>query len=227
LWVSGKASDVTLKLNRDLIHSRTAKPPGFLHRLFDSESGNRHSLMLDNANIDLVLFLYAQLTGRTLLRSPHLPATNLSLNATATAQAPIVLSLQRALAKSGITVIPDGEKFLHVVPDSEISIANTHSSEIILTNTGSQSTLAGGVFINLPNADLRKVVNLYAELTGRVLEQSQRVPLNRTINLTTQTALNLHECSYALETLLNWHGLKVVPTGGDSFQVDLESGPRR
>lgn len=227
LWVSGQSSAVTLRMDGALIHFGNAKPPGFLRRLFSSRSRDRHSLTLDNANIGLVLFLYAQLTGRTVLRSPHLPAANLSLDATATAQGPIVLSLQRVLARKGISVIPDGEAFLYVVPDSEISTAGARSSESVLANARSQPTLDGGVFINLANAGPREVVNLYAELTGRILDPLPRLPSNRGIDFTTQTALSREECAYALETLLNWQGLKIVPVGGRSFKCESISVARQ
>ena len=78
----------------------------------------------------------------------------------------------------------------------------------------------GGAFINFPNSELSEVVKLYADLTGRQLDRTQQLPFsNAKLNFTTQTALSKEECVYALETLLTWHGLQIVPVGGDTFQI--------
>ena len=82
----------------------------------------------------------------------------------------------------------------------------------------------GGAFINLPNSQLGDVVKLYADVTGRELDRTQQLPpLNGKVNFTTQTALSNEECAYALDTLLRWNGLEIVPVGIDSFKVDLVS----
>jgi hypothetical protein len=154
------------------------------------------------------------------LRSPHLPATNFSLSAAAKSQTPITMSLQRVLAEKGITVIPDGEKFLHVVPDAEYPTVKPHSSKIksLAIENDRPAPFPGGAFINLPNAELSRVVELYTDLTGRSLDQTHRLQSIRGVSLTTQTPLRVEECAYALETLLSWQGLKVVSADGADYK---------
>lgn len=206
LSVSGQGSPITLKLDSSLMQLRESGRPGSLRRHFNFSSANHYSLALDNANTDLVLFLYARLTGRTLLRSPHVPATNFSLSTMATTQGPITISVERMLAEKGITVIPDGKKFAHVVLDSESSLVNARSAEIkSMADSSQPAWAAGGVFMNLSNAELDEVAQLHTALTGRPLDSARRRPAGRKINLTTQTALSAAECGYALETLLDWH----------------------
>jgi hypothetical protein len=132
-------------------------------------------------------------------------------------QAQIAFSLGKALAEKGITTIPEGEKFLLVVPASEVSSATPRSPEI--KSPDRPDLFPGGAIINFPNTELSQIIKLYADLTGRALDSTQPLPpANVTVNFTTQTALNREECVYALETLLGWHGVKVVPAGGDTFK---------
>ncbi len=212
LSVSEENSRVTLKLDPPLVQASRAEAPGFPRRLFSSGSDQRHSLALDHANTHLVLFLYAQLTGRTVLCSPRLPATTFSLTATGTDHGQIARRLENALAESGIASIPDGSKFLLVVPTSEVSSVRPRSSELTSPPGGKNRSalFLGGAFINFPDTEVKEVLRFYADLTGHPLDQTQGLPLTHTINFTTQTPLNPEECAYALETLIGWQRLNSV-----------------
>ena len=226
LWVNGRNTMVTLKLDGGLVQPRNTSFREFLRHLLNS-GGDRYSLALDRANTDLVLFLHAQLTGRTLLRSPRIPTSSFSLNATATTPALIVRTMQDALAEKGVAIVPDGDKFLLATLSAEISLTRPCSVKI-KTLTGFdkyRERFPGGVFINLPNAELNQAASLYTALTGRVLCSAEGLPSNRLITLTTQSALSLEEGAYALETLFSWHGLQIVPVGG-GFKVISVVGAR-
>jgi mono/diheme cytochrome c family protein len=210
--VSGLEPTLTLKLAGQ---HKSNRARGFLHRFFAFSTDTRHEVKLESASTDLVLFLQAQFTGRTLLRSPRLPETSFSLQASGTDSAQIALALERALAEKGIATVPDGNRFLLVVPTSELPTANPHSSSIGSMAGGHEQGVLfpGGAFINFPHTDLRQVVKLYSDFTGLPLDQTQPIPSNCTVKFTTQTALNREECAYALETLIRWQGVKLAPLG--------------
>jgi len=205
-------------------HTRGAGLSGFLARLSIALNSAPPRIVLSKANTELVLFLYSQFSGRTLIRSPRLPDSTFDLDIWASGPNDTARRLKKALAAKGITTIEDGEKFLLVVPTSEVSTIKPGSSGIksLTSDNDRQGRFPGGVFVNLSNADLSQVVQLYSELTGRKLEQLP--PQNRKVTFTTQTALSTTECAYALETLLIWNGVKVVPEGGSASKLDPPSG---
>jgi len=187
------------------------------------------SLALANADLDPVLDLYAGLKGRTLLRSPRLPATSLSIETAVTNQADAARALEKAFAANGIATIQDGDKFVMVVPDSEAAIVKPRSSEI---KSSSQEGAGPELFppgaMNFSHAELSQMTAIYAGLIGRKLDRSQQ-PQKPTlpINLKNHTPLTKAEGIYALETLFSWQGVKVVPVGNDSCKIVPLSAVRR
>jgi mono/diheme cytochrome c family protein len=219
VWISGQTSPVTLKLNSPPAQTAKQNSRGFLYRLFHSSLAEHYGVALDNANTDLVLFLYAQLTGRTLLRSPRLPALEFNLNTTSNSAAQLRNNIQKALADHGIAAIPHGEKFLLVVPGSEAATELPHLPEFKpATSTNGGAKFPGGLIINLPNVPLSEVAELYAKLTGGRPESLASLPTNSLVNFTTQTVLSEAECAYALETLLTLHRRTPVTAGDGLFR---------
>ena len=230
LWGVGTNPVVTLNPDRQLTQPKAAKAPGFRGWIAEALHDTRHEVALEQASTDLVLFLHAQFTGRTSLRSPRLPAASFSLNVVANNPAQIALRLESALAEKGISTIRDGEKFLLVVPTSEAPISQPLFSEFKASagEPGRPGLFPKGAIINFPNTELSQVVKLYADLTGRALDRTQQPPsLNGTVNFTTQTALTKEECAYGLETLLALQGFKIVPAGRASFRLNLISDNRQ
>jgi len=228
LEVGGTKPDVTLMLDGWApSHPRRSGLSGFLERLSNALSAAPQRIVLSKANTELVLFLLSQFSGRTLIRSPRLPASTFDPDIGAAGPNDIAQRLKKALRAKGISTIEDGHKFLLVVPTSEVSAIKPCSSGIksLAGDNDRQGLFPGGVFVNFPNTDLSQVVKFYEDLTGRVLDPAQHLPPSQgTVNFTTQTALSPEECAYALETLLNWHGLKVVPAGSDASKFDPLSG---
>jgi hypothetical protein len=56
-------------------------------------------------------------------------------------------------------------------------------------------------------------------MLGRKLDHSQRLPAGGTITFTTVTPIAKEEGVYALETLVRWSGIKLVPVGEDGLQA--------
>ena len=165
----------------------------------------------------MVLESYAGCSGRTLLIHPLLPAMTITLRATATNNAECAKVLAAAFAKNGIAVIADGDKFALVVPKSYVSSVHARSAEIKPTpdDADVKNTIPAGavVFINL---DFAQVAVFYADWRGRKASFSDwRMP-SPLISFKNQTALTKSELIYALDTLFEWNGVKLVPDG-DKF----------
>jgi mono/diheme cytochrome c family protein len=188
---------------------------GFLDRLGHTFAAAPQGIVLNRANTDLVLFLYSQFSGRTIIRSPHLPAEFFDMHIGAIGPEDAANRLKLALRAKGITTIKDGEKFLLIVPTSDATIVRPCSAEIVSSarDIGRAELFPGGAFINFPNTDLSQVAKLYADLTGRPRDQALSLPSNRTVKFTTQTALSREECAYALESLFRWQGIELGPVG--------------
>ena len=171
------------------------------------------SLVLENAKLDPVLQLYAGFKGRTLLRSPRLPEVALSLASVVTNADGAARVLETALAAKGIVTIPDGEKFLMVVPKSEAATVKPRSSEIkplVAARTVPEPFETGS--IHFQNMSVLQAAGFYAGLSGRKLERTASPSVMQgSFNLRNQSTLTRDELGYALETLLSWQGLKVVP----------------
>jgi hypothetical protein len=179
------------------------------------------SLEFVGAEIDPVLSLYAECKGRTLLRWPRLPATSFTLAASTTNQAQAALVLEKALAEKGIATILDGDKFLMVVPESEATAVKPRSAQIkISTSDGIKPERIPVGVIYFSNTDLSQVAQIYAELIGCKLDQTQPLPRpTLPIKFRNQTPLCKAECVYALDTLFYWQGVKVVTVGNGSAML--------
>jgi hypothetical protein len=179
------------------------------------------SLELEDADLDVVLALYAECAGRTLLRWPRLPATSFTLATSDGNPAQAALVLEKVLAEAGIATIPDGAKFLMVVPKPEAAIVKLHASAPKRPPDDANETEripAGEIYF--PNTDLRQAAGIYAAWIGRKLDPTQPLP-RRTlaISFRNQTPLTKEECIYALDTLFNWQGVKIVPVGSESARL--------
>jgi hypothetical protein len=183
-------------------------------------------IVLEDAGISAVLQLFARFTNRTLLRWPSLPATAFNLRASARDPAYAARVLAQALVAENLSIIPDGEKFLMIVPNSKAAVIKPHApSAKASTGTGSKAqkaTLGSATaepevmppgLIDFRSADVNQVLDVYAMMLGRKLDSSERPLAGRTISLTTQTPITKEEGLYAIETLLNWSGIKLVSVG--------------
>jgi mono/diheme cytochrome c family protein len=208
---------VTLTLDGWSVSQPTDKgTAGIRESLSLALNGIPPKLALRKVNLDLVLFLYSQFSGRTIIRSPHLPAALLDLNVGAAGPESMTQGLKRVLLAHGITSIEDGDKFLLVMPESESGSVHPQFRQFEASAAdGSWPDLyPGGVNVNLPNTGLDQLVRLYTELTGRKFD-SLELPTTGMVNFTTRAPLSKVECVYALETLLRWHGLERVTVAGD------------
>jgi hypothetical protein len=189
-------------------------------------------IVLEAVGLNEVLQLFAQFTNRSLLRWPDLPATSFSLHAAAKDRADAARILEKAFVAEDLSIIPDGENFLMIVPKAKAATVKPHApSAKSATDSGNKTQAAapgsGGTeqeplvpgLIDFRSADVAQVADVYAMMLGRKLDLSERLPAGGTISLTTQTPLTKEEGVYALETLLHWSGIKLVPVGEDKLKA--------
>ena len=188
--------------------SSTTNPPAF-------------GVVLEHCNLTSVLNLYAGFRDRTILRSPLVEDVPLSLVAATTNVADAAAAIEKALNAQGIAAILDGDKFAMVVPQAEAAKAKPRLAQIKVpaSNVRERELMPAGT-INFPQANLINVVQIYAELAGRKLDGSEKTFLDGPqIRLKSQTDLSKEEVLYALDTLFEWQGFRMVPGDGDSIKA--------
>jgi len=179
-------------------------------------AGGSNGLAMENVGLHSALQLYAELSGRTVLRPSVFPNTKFSINASTTNRVEALRTIEAALAKQKITLVLDGEKFALVAPDYMAAKLNPQSSKISppSTNNPTARTYPKGS-ISWHAAPLASVLKIYAEFLDKKLDQSEqplRMP-HLDIVLKNETALSKEELIYAIETVVGWSGVKLVPAG--------------
>jgi hypothetical protein len=179
----------------------------------------RPGIVLEDAGIKPVLALYQEFTGRTLLRWPDLPeSSHLNLISAAADYGDAAAVLEKALATKQILAIPDGSKFIMVVPKSRAASVKPRSGQLkpVASKEESESDLLPAGGLNFPEENIWRVAFIYAELLGRRLD-TNGAPGGRLgwVSFKNQTALSRPEACYALETLFEWQGFKLLPVDED------------
>lgn len=128
-----------------------------------------HTIKLQEADLSQVLDFYAELTGKTLLRSPQVPTTTkISIqNQTALTREEGITALNSILGLNQIALIPQGDKFIKVVPQAGVGPEATPFS----TNAYEDLPEGQGVPIaqivtlkNLTGEDAISILTPYAKL---------------------------------------------------------------
>jgi hypothetical protein len=186
----------------------------------DNAAAGHSQIELQNIDLNQVLAIYAEVSGRTILRHPTLRPVSLDVKAFPTNQVEAAQALEKALEEKGIATILDGEKFVKVVPKAMAAEVSQHSSENVsaITNLSPSKALIPTGSINFIALDVNQMLPIYAQLVGRKLVQTDRLPPVQ-ISLKSTTPLTVSEVIHALDTLLRWSGLKVVPVGDDSLKA--------
>ena len=195
-----------------------------------TNSGPKTGVDFSRADLAEVIEIHSYLTSRTALRHPRLPKISVSLQIPGTNRTTIVSTLEKALKEQGVSFIPDGEKFVMVVPNLFATSASPHAPGAnIGTNASSRTTSAANqnTFkpgeIELPQIPLEQVLYLYGQLIGATRDSIEEAVAHdfgdRSITLKTATPLTTPEACYALETLFEWNGYKIVPGTNNTLKV--------
>ena len=160
--------------------------------------------------------LYGDLTKRTVLLHPATRQMTLNLKTSSTNRADTARLIETLLVEQNFIMIPDGEKFVLVAHKDQASSLNPKSSAIpqLGTDVSRTDILPKGA-IHFESASVDQVLPIYAEISGKKLDRSAALPRGTPdyIYLITQTELTKGEVLYAMDTLLGWHGIKVMPLG--------------
>ncbi len=171
-------------------------------------------LLLENAQLVPILGLYGEMTKRSVLRPPTLASTSISMNGAVTNSAEAARVLEKALAEKGIVTIPDGDKFVMVVPKHMAATAIPRSAQIKTSDTKTSTPTIRAKDIVFFGATLDQIGAIYSEFAGRKFDQSQQTPPSPIIAFQNVTPLTREEFFYAMDTLLAWNGIKLVPADG-------------
>lgn len=164
-------------------------------------------------SLDKALVLYSDLTERTVLKYPALPNVLLTLGPSITNQVEIIRTIEASLATNGITLVPDGKKFVLVAPQAAAARLNPQAAQI---PPAAKNDPAARIFprgsIHWQAVRLSQALPIYAEVLGQKLDPAG-LPLRTPdfeISFFNQTALTRAELGYALETLFAWNGVRLV-----------------
>lgn len=206
--------NATVKLN---LHSKGGLTNLSLTNLADQHLNISPGIVLEGASLEPVLSLYGEFSERTLLRSQPLPKVSFTVTAPTTDRAAAAQILEKALAERELAAIPDGKKFIMVVRKAQAAKVTPQSSLIKPSVGDLKSEILPAGTIYFPNTDINQVIQIYAELVGRKLDRSSPFlsTFHTTIQFRNQIPLTREEARYALDTLFNWAGLKMVPIGND------------
>jgi hypothetical protein len=180
-------------------------------------------ICLHNAGLSHVIDLYGDIKGRSVFRHPALKSPSISIQSSARTQAEAVEVFENAFRENGLSVVLDGEKFVMIVPSPFTNTLRPRSCEIVSEPIVASSSPADEILpsgcINFAGADVWHVAMIYGHLVGRKLNATARALQGSPVVFRTVTPLSKPEAVYALETLLEFSGLKVVPIGDKEFKV--------
>jgi hypothetical protein len=149
-----------------------------------------------------------------------LPVT---LSAEATNKAEAVAIIEKALRKTGVTIIADGNRFEWLVPAGATNIV---SPAAILPGPASPEPASTNAVNTLPessinfiNVELQQALDVYQALTGLKWVQDSPSSFTNTIAFHNQTPLTKTETLHAFDVLLAWQGLKVISVDDKSFKL--------
>ncbi len=174
------------------------------------------ALVLNNAQFSTVLKLYAELTRRTVLSPLQLPNATFSLQISPENGSAAAKEIEKALRAQAIATVNDGDKFVMVIPAAQLSSTHPHSPQ---PTAAAPAELIPAGTINFMGLNSAAVARIYSELMGRKFDAATSARLEGTIILRTQTPLSKAECLYALDTLFEWQGIKMVPVGLDLIRA--------
>lgn len=144
------------------------KPPGTNDPANDIIASS--NLKFQDADLIQVLDIYQELTGRTVLRPTSLPATKIQLKCAGDlTRREAVLALDSILSMNGITMVPQGEKFVKAVAQAQ---ANQEANRFF---TGKAEELPEAGTLVTYIAQLKHAV---PQDVGQLLQQFAKMPGN-------------------------------------------------
>jgi type II secretory pathway component GspD/PulD (secretin) len=178
-------------------------------------------LKFNQADSSVVFDIYQEISGRTLLASPALVRTKITLKTqTELSRAEAVWMLEEMFFLSGIQLIQEGTKFTFALPAIRNAAAPKIPAHPLAEKLkASTKTFPVGTF-KLSQASAQQVLPLYAELIERqpLFDPSSRTPATQ-FTLRTQTNLTLVEAVYAFDALAALNHFQFALVGDKQVKV--------
>jgi len=173
---------------------------------------------MSSIDLDAAIGMYANSKGRTVLQHPRLPRAKISLPGHAQTKEEQAEALETMFRAQKIATIPDGEHFVMVVP---FALTNSVTPKApARANTNAPIPVLSVKFNNAP---LEIVLQMYADYVGKKIVNPQDAPRNAGITFIQTTPLTKQEICYALETLLAWNNIRLVPEGEGNLKLEYIS----
>jgi hypothetical protein len=180
------------------------------------------TIVLQLVHFHAVLALYQNFCQRTLLMHSKLSNPLFTFRSSATNEAGAIGDLEKAFTEREIVLVPDGEKFVMIAPKSVASALQPRSTQVKPNDSNgdqhNEEMIPPGT-IDFRGADTYQVLAVYGLLVDHKLDQATRLPPHDFSGyfFKSQTPFSKREAIYALETLVNLHGLNVVTQSDGSI----------
>lgn len=129
-------------------------------------------IKFQDADMMQVLDIYQELTGRTVLRPTSLPGTKISIKTqTDLTRAEAILALDSILSMNGVTMVPQGTKFVKAVAEAQAGNSGAKVSDVPFEDLPESGTYVTHV-VQLTNAspnDIMQVLTPFSKAPNSIL----------------------------------------------------------
>ena len=129
-------------------------------------------IKFQDADITQVLDVYQELTGRTVMRPNNLPATKVTIRSqTPLTRKEAIQALDSILSLNGVSMIPQGEKFVKAVPATQAGTEAREFNELAFGELPDSGSLVAQV-VRLTNAlprDVAQALQPFSKLPNSIL----------------------------------------------------------
>lgn len=186
----------------------------------ESKSGATNSLdaSLPVMPLQTAIELYAKCTKRTVLAHPQLGNPTLSVKANPPTEAEAASMLEKLFNDRNIATIPDGKRMVMVVPFAFTNSVTPRASSLPESNS-----LIPEMSVNLSNAPIAMVLQVYADFVHKKivnLDNNGGLTCCDTITFVQSAPMSRDELCYALETLIQWHHIRMAPEGNGDLKLE-------
>lgn len=200
----------------------------------DRANATSPTVLLRSADFRSISVLYGKLKGRTILVHPELRFRKFSTTATAANASELTEVLEKMFHQDGLATIPDGTNFVMLVPNALTNLVHPRPAEIHpLARKTAPSTPEEKIetgTMNFPDTDAFDVLRIYQMLTTRTFVYQHHMEgttnfidtrISGNIYFVNASPLSTDEAIYALETMFDWNGIKIIPIDDRSFRIEM------
>jgi hypothetical protein len=163
------------------------------------------------------LDIYAELTGRTVLRPGRLPQLPVSIKPDLPADTNAAIArIGGELAKCHLDVVPDGETFVRVLPEGWQN--SLMGKQLALIKPPLPSPHPADLFFALVRSDFAQWLGIYSKLRGRTILYPLELP-RAAVSFRNRKGLTTEEAVYALTVVLALNGVAAVDDGDHFVQL--------